>query len=225
MALDHEIQPLVPGQPSNRAEGEPRGTGDPAVRESLHVGRLANSQRDALAQMAVGGLPHSMIARSLRIKPSTVSRLIADDKDIQERMRGYESRMQRTLAVHQLSLLDMLEDCRSAYMAALRSDDRRLALDAAKYVESRLIPQPEQKLEVQLQGQVNHEIEGTLKGILAHMVELKGPNGFTQGGRFSQSVKMGADAMPGPQSLLPPASEPPTEPEPPPLPSSDGASS
>ncbi len=163
-------------------------------------GPLADHQRAALARMAVAGLPHDLIARSLRRSPDSVKRLINHDPLVRKEIEQLEADMTRQLAIHHGQMLEMLEDCRSAYRNALSSPDLRLRFDAARYVESRVVPAQVQRsqVEVNLQGQVEHEVTGVLKGIVAHLSDLKEA---TQRLTPGLSIKTGPSALPGPQAV------------------------
>lgn len=175
-------------------------------------GPLTDEQREALARMAVSGLPPGMIARSLRRNPKTVSRLLRDDEDIKRRVEELSSQALRQVAIHHTSLMEMLSDCRQVYSEALRGGDLRLRFEVARHIEQRLIPAPaaESKttVDVNVQGQVAHEVTGSLQAIAAHLVELGG-----SAANPMLSIRSGKDALPGPQALIAQQAEPTLDPE------------
>lgn len=183
-------------------EGPAEAPADLALQAPDHTrrGPLPDHQRAALARMVVAGLPHDLIARSLRRSPDSVKRLVNHDPLVRKEIEQLEADMTRQLAIHHGQMLEMLEDCRTAYRNALSSPDLRLRFDAARYVESRVVPAQVQRsqVEVNLQGQVEHEVTGVLKGIVAHLSDLKEA---THRLTPSLSIKTGRDALPGPQAV------------------------
>lgn len=169
----------------------------PAGTEAHDAGPLNETQREALAHMVVAGLPPHTIAKALNRSISSVKRFLASD-DIQSKIEDLQARVLRQLATHHASLMEMLEDCRAVYRDALRGGDPRLRFDVARHIEARLVPGQAQRTEthVTLEGQVNHEVAGSLKAIAGHVVELRKAAETLAPGL---SIRSGIEALATPQ--------------------------
>lgn len=159
-------------------------------------GPLSNHQVDALANMAVAGLPTHTIGKALNRSPQAIKRFLSDP-DVAAKVEDLQARVLRQVATHNASLMEMLEDCRAVYRDALRAGDPRLRFDVARHIEQRVVPGPAQRTEshITLEGQVNHEVAGSLKAIAGHVVELRAAADRLNPGL---SIRSGTEALSGP---------------------------
>ena len=167
-------------------------------------GPLTTHQRDHIARLVVSGCSTKTIASAVQKNPSTITKLTHPEKgdpDLLERIGVYRSQILRAQASLHFELLEYVDQAKAAIRDGLQATtDPRLRLETAWKLLAKVMPEEAHNLNVNVSGAIsveaNIEVEGAMKTIAAHLVDLP------QLGDFQKRVVSGPDALPGPPSMI-----------------------
>lgn len=135
--------------------------------------RLSDYQRNAIAMMAVGGLPVSEIALAVGRTPASIRRYITEDPDILRRMDQLRTRVVRDLAVHKFEMVERLRQARAVIDEGLNAPDLRLKLDTAWKVIKEAVPPQAERVEVSVSAESKQEVALGMVNLTASVTELR----------------------------------------------------
>jgi hypothetical protein len=172
---------------------------DPTVPEPSQIPptttNLTEYQRNAVAMMAVGGLPINDIAMAVGRSAANIKRVINEDPDIQARMAALRARVVERFAVHRFDMLEKMNQARAVIDEGLAAPDLKTRLDTSWRVIEHVMPKEIQRHQVEVSVESKQEVSRATDDLLGSITELKDVMAGRKNGNGRDHI---VDELPGP---------------------------